>query len=96
MSRYARDSQRNRHIQSLTHPDLREEGIQQTREIYARVTAALSQLVRPETMPMPVELFVPIGHALMDGLILNRILRPELVPDEVIYAAFDALAGPAP
>jgi AcrR family transcriptional regulator len=84
------------HIQSLSHEDLREEGLRRTREIYARIIPALSQLIAPETLPMPIEVFIPIGHALMDGLILHRILTPELVPDEVIYAAFEALAGAAP
>ena len=83
------------HIQSLTHEDLREQGIQRTREIYLGAAAAISKLIPPEKMPMPVELFIPIGHALMDGLIMHRILTPELVPDEVIYAAFEALAGAA-
>jgi AcrR family transcriptional regulator len=83
------------HIQSLTHEDLRQRGVQRTREIYARMVAVLSQLVPPERMPMPMEIFIPVGHALMDGLVMHRILTPELVPDEVIYAAFDALAAGA-
>jgi AcrR family transcriptional regulator len=81
------------HIQSLTHEDLRQQGVQRTREIYARMVAALSQLIPAERMPMPMEVFIPVGHALMDGLVLHRILTPELVPDEVIYAAFNALAA---
>ncbi len=84
------------HIQSLAHDDLRQQGIERTREIYLRMAAGLSQLIPPEKWPMPMEVFIPIGHALMDGLILHRILTPELVPDEVIYAAFEALAAAAP
>ncbi len=81
------------HIQSLTHEDLRQQGIERTREIYLGMAAALSRLIPPDQVPMPMEVFIPIGHALMDGLILHRILTPELVPDEVIYAAFEGLAG---
>jgi hypothetical protein len=44
---------------------------------------------------MPVDVLGPVVHALIDGLVLRRILTPELVGDEVIYAAFDALAGSA-
>jgi AcrR family transcriptional regulator len=84
------------HIQSLTHEDLRQKGVNRTREIYARMVAVLSQLIPPEQMPMPMEIFIPVGHALMDGLVMHRILTPELVPDEVIYAAFDALAAGGP
>lgn len=84
------------HIQSLTHEDLRERGVQRTKQIYAWMAAGLSQLIPPEKMPMPMEVFIPVGHALMDGLVMHRILTPELVPDEVIYAAFDALAARTP
>jgi hypothetical protein len=29
-------------------------------------------------------------HALIEGLVVQRILTPELCPDEVIYSAFAA------
>ena len=32
-------------------------------------------------------------HALIEGLVLQRLLTPELFPDEVIYSAFEALSG---
>ena len=35
-------------------------------------------------------------HALIEGLVLQRILTPELVPDEVFFAAFGALAQRVP
>ena len=47
------------HIQSLTHEDLRQQGVHRTREIYARMVAALSQLIPAERMPMPMEVFIP-------------------------------------
>jgi len=81
------------HIQTLTHQDLRERSLAETREIYQRIAAATPQLIPADRLPMPVELLVPVMHALLDGLVLHRILTPELVPDEVIYAAFEALAG---
>jgi hypothetical protein len=40
---------------------------------------------------MPAEHLVRVVHALSEGLVFQRILTPELVPDEVFYAAFDAL-----
>ena len=36
---------------------------------------------------------VRVIHALIEGLVLQRLLTPELFPDEVIYAAFGALAA---
>jgi AcrR family transcriptional regulator len=43
-------------------------------------------------LPMPPEQLVRVIHALIEGLVLQRILTPELFPDEVFYAAFSALA----
>jgi hypothetical protein len=31
-------------------------------------------------------------HALIEGLVMQRIVTPDLCPDEVFYAAFAALA----
>ncbi len=43
-------------------------------------------------LPMPPEHLVRVLHALMEGLVMQRILTPELCPDEVFYDAFAALA----
>jgi len=41
---------------------------------------------------MPPEHLVRVIHALIEGLVLQRILTPELFPDDVFFAAFEALA----
>ena len=46
----------------------------------------------PSELPMPAEHLVCVIHALIEGLVMQRILTPELFPDEVFYAAFAALA----
>ena len=43
-------------------------------------------------LPMPPEHLVRVLHVLIEGLVLQRILTPDLCPDEVFYAAFAALA----
>jgi len=43
-------------------------------------------------LPMPPETLVRVIHALIEGLVLQRLLTPELCPDDVFYAAFAALA----
>jgi AcrR family transcriptional regulator len=43
-------------------------------------------------LPMPPDVLVRVVHALIEGLVLQRILTPELFPDEVFYEAFAALA----
>ena len=44
-------------------------------------------------LPMPAEDLVRVIGALTEGLTFQRLLTPELISDELIYAAFAALAG---
>ena len=46
----------------------------------------------PADLPMPADDLVRVIHALIEGLVMQRILTPELCPDRVFYAAFAALA----
>ena len=48
----------------------------------------------PNQLPMKPEHLVCVLHALIEGLVIQRILTPELFPDEVFYDAFAALAAP--
>lgn len=45
-----------------------------------------------KALPMPAEHLVRVIHCLIEGLVMQRILTPDLCPDEVFYAAFGALA----
>ena len=50
-----------------------------------------------DDLPMPAEIMVRVINALIEGLLFQRFLTPELMPDEVFYAAFAAMATkPAP
>ena len=42
-------------------------------------------------LPMPADVLVRVLHALIEGLVMQRILTPELCPDKVFYEAFAAL-----
>jgi AcrR family transcriptional regulator len=46
----------------------------------------------PRELPMRPERLVVVLHALIEGLVMQRILTPELCPDVVFYEAFAALA----
>ena len=48
----------------------------------------------PQELPMPSDQLVRVLHVLIEGLVIQRILTPELCPDEVFYSAFAALARP--
>jgi hypothetical protein len=67
------------------------------REITAQtydVSAAWLRTVTDERqLMMPADTLVRVLHALIEGLTFQRLLTPELVPDDVIYSAFAAFAG---
>ena len=45
----------------------------------------------PAELPMTPEQLVRVLHALIEGLVLQRILTPDLCTEEIFYAAFAAL-----
>jgi AcrR family transcriptional regulator len=63
-----------------------------TEESYAFGEQWLSTVVEKEELPMPAGQLVRVLHALIEGLVFQRLLTPELIPNKVIRAAFAALA----
>ena len=80
------------HQYALTHEELRTRLVEANAEIYRWAEQGLLQLVPESVLPMPADQFVKVLHALTDGLLYLRFLTPELITDEVIIAAFEALA----
>jgi AcrR family transcriptional regulator len=81
---------------ALTHEELRAGVVRAIGEIYRKSAEGIVILIPQKQLPMPADTFVRVLHALMEGLAYQRFLTPELVGDEVIYAAFDALARVSP
>jgi AcrR family transcriptional regulator len=77
---------------TLTSPDLRARVREITAGSYALGAEWLRTLGDQRELPMTPEHLVRVIHALIEGLVLQRILTPELFPDEVFFAAFEALA----
>jgi AcrR family transcriptional regulator len=77
---------------ALTHPEVLDRVRELTARAYADGATWLSQVAQPHELPMSPDLMVRVVHALTDGLLFQRILTPELVPDEVFHAAFGLLA----
>jgi len=76
---------------------LRHENVRESfRDEMARGLAAgatwMESVFAADDLPMPAELMVRVINALIEGLLFQRFLTPELMPDEVFYAAFAALA----
>src|SRR5215467_13675096 len=78
---------------TLTHEDMRARVASVTAESYAFGEQWLREMVKKEDLPMPAGHLVRVIHALSEGLVFQRLLTPELIPDQVIRAAFQALAA---
>jgi len=76
---------------SLTHPELRARVNAITADSYEIGAEWLRGF--GQDLPMPPEHLVRVIHALIEGLVFQRILTPDLCPDEVFFAAFAALAN---
>ena len=60
--------------------------------LYAAGAKGLRRSFQLRQLPMTPERLVRVLHALTDGLTFLRFLTPELITDDVVVAAFDALA----
>lgn len=78
---------------ALRHEDIRARVRDVTADSFALGADWLRTVAEDGCLPMPAELLVVVIHSLTEGLLFQRFLTPELVPDEVFYAAFAALAG---
>ena len=76
---------------ALKNAELRSKVVEVTKGSYEFGAEWLGEF-DPAELPMPPEQLVRVIHALIEGLVMQRILTPELRPDEVFYAAFAALA----
>ena len=64
-----------------------------TAQSYAFGAEWLRNVTRKGELPLPAQKLIPIIHSLIEGLVFQRLLTPELVPDRVFRAAFLLLAG---
>jgi AcrR family transcriptional regulator len=78
---------------TLRHQDLLAQVQAVTAHDYSAGAQWLRSIVGESELPMPSEQLVRVIHALSEGLVLNTLLTPELFPESVYYAAFDALAS---
>jgi AcrR family transcriptional regulator len=77
---------------ALTHEEMRARVHEVTAKSYATGAAWVRAIADESETSMPPEILVRVAHAITEGLLFQRFLTPELVPDEVFYAAFSALA----
>ncbi len=77
---------------TLTHEELRVQVREVTAQSYAFGEQWIRSVTKEEDLPMPADQLVRVLHAMIEGLVFQRLLTPELVPDEIFRAAFGALA----
>jgi AcrR family transcriptional regulator len=77
---------------TLTHEELRAQVTEITARSYALGEQWLRAVTKEADLPMPPDQLVRVLHALTEGLVFQRLLTPELIPDDVVTAAFTALA----
>jgi AcrR family transcriptional regulator len=76
---------------AVTHEEFRAKVTDFTAQSYELGEEWLRSVTKEEDLPVPAGQFVRVIHALSEGLIFQRLLTPELMPEEVFRAAFDAL-----
>ena len=77
---------------TLTHEVMRLQVKEITAQSYAFGEQWLRAVTKEEELPIPADQLVRVLHAMIEGLVFQRLLTPELVPNEIIRAAFGALA----
>lgn len=80
---------------ALTDEALRQRVLAVTTASFGVGAAWLREAAQGVDLPTPPEQLVVVVHAMTEGLLFQRFLTPELVPDDVFRAAFAALSGKA-
>jgi AcrR family transcriptional regulator len=78
---------------ALCHESVRESFRDEMAKGLAAGATWMESVFAAEDLPMPADILVRVINSLIEGLLFQRFLTPELMPDEVFYAAFAALAG---
>jgi AcrR family transcriptional regulator len=81
---------------ALTHQRIRSKVHEVTAARFAAGAAWVRTVADESEIPMPPDIFVRVVHAMTEGLLFQRFLTPELIPDKVFYAAFAALTREGP
>jgi AcrR family transcriptional regulator len=79
-------------LYTLTHEPMRAHLTKQNAAIYRRMAKELLKFVPAKELPMPAEKFVRVLDAMITGLLFTYFQTPELITEDVIVAAFEALA----
>lgn len=79
-------------LYAQTHEEMRVRLARITAQAVKQHAAKWMEFLPEQELPMPPEQFIVVVDALIDGLLLQQLVTPDLVTDEVIVGAFEALA----
>ena len=77
---------------ALTHEEMRLAIVELNREVYRRTAKRVRATIADSELPMPAAKLVRVLHSMIEGFTLLRALTPELITDDVVRTAFEALA----
>lgn len=77
---------------TLTNPELQARVRDVTSDSFALGEEWLRTVCDARDLPMPADRLIRVIYAMVEGLVMQRLLTPDLYPDAVVFAAFDALA----
>ncbi len=80
----------------LTHEHMRRRMAERNAETYRNMAAGFQKIAPPGSLPMPADRFVRVIDAMITGLVFTSFQTPDLISDQDIIAAFEALAGAEP
>ena len=81
-------------LYALSNPRMRRRVAAENARIYAHIATAIQEFIPASDLPIPVDKFVRVTHALSDGLMFGHFMAPDEITEDVIVSAFEALAGP--
>lgn len=76
----------------LGHEDMRAEAVRRSLEIQKPAAEGLSRAFANEPLPMPADQLVRVIGVLTDGFLFAYFQSPDQITEELIVAAFEALA----
>jgi AcrR family transcriptional regulator len=76
---------------ALKNEEMRQRLVAANAEIYRTMAAGIAQMNRTDGLPMPAERLVRVLHFMIEGHLMLRFLTPELIGDDDIIAAFEAI-----
>lgn len=83
-------------LYTLTHPHMRQRMTERNAQTYRAMADGFTRIAPPGTLPMAADRFARVIDSLITGLVFTRFQTPDLISDEDIIAAFEALAGAEP